>query len=98
MKFYCTKYWATTGIIEFEGELYREQPNSVQEYAAEGSYSSLDGFFLRIGTDAFLSLDEAWNDVEHKAHLNLHSKERALQKAKELLRKATEKGIKVVKR
>jgi hypothetical protein len=34
--------------------------------------------------------------VEHKAHLNLHAKERAVVKAKKLLAEATARKIKVV--
>jgi len=93
MKFYCTKYWATEGIIEFEGEVFSEK------YASESdSGPRTYKLFLVIGKDAFSDLPLAHSNVEHKAHLNLHSKERALKKAKDLLAKAAARQFKVVPR
>jgi hypothetical protein len=94
MKFYCTKYWNTKGVIEFEGKVTENE-----EFASEVSPTSrFDRLFLRIGKDAFVDMCEAEADVERKAHLNMHAKERALQKAKKLLECAVEHSIKVVKR
>lgn len=93
MKFYCTKYWSTAGIVEFEGVVYEEVYASEERTAGK-----LDHMFLRIGTDAFTTLDAAREDVEKRAHSNLHSKEKALKKAKWLLQMAAERKIKVVAR
>jgi hypothetical protein len=90
MKFYCTKYWATKGIIEFDGD---ERDGG---YASQRPHKQI-GFFLKIGKDAFTDLEEAKNNVEHKAHLNLHAKERAFRAAKTLLLQAADRKIRVVK-
>lgn len=94
MKFYCIKYWATKGIVEFEGKV-TDDGRYVSEVSAN---SRFDSFFLTLGKHAFLHLEEAMREVEHLAHLNMHSKERALKKAKELMQKATDRKIKVVPR
>ena len=91
MKFFCTKYWSTKGIVEFEGKVVEEK------YASETAMR-FDSFFLRIGKDAFTVLQSAMEDVEQKAHKNVHSKELALKKAKALLQKAAYREIGVVKR
>jgi hypothetical protein len=94
MKFYATKYWATKGIIAFEGGVGSEG-EYVRELTSSSSWGTL---FLKIGRDAFVNMCEAEADVEHKAHRNLHSKELALKKAKALLQKAIDRKVKVVKR
>jgi hypothetical protein len=94
MKFYATKYWSTEGIVEFEGEVYE---NDGRKYASQLDRSG-GHLFLSLGTDAFTDLKEAQENVEKKAHLNVHSKERAFVKAGKLLQLAIEKKIKVVKR
>lgn len=92
MKFFCTKYWSTKGIIEFEGDVTHDG-----KYAHEAG-TRFDRFFLRLGKDAFTVLQSALEDVEQRAHANLHSKELALEKAKALLHKAAYREIGVVKR
>jgi hypothetical protein len=91
MKFYCTKYWSTKGIIEFEGEVCQEV--WAKEKRSAGSWGTL---FVKIGRDAFTVLQSAQEDVEQKAHLNVHAKERALRVARARLQQAVDRKIKVV--
>lgn len=100
MKFYCTKYWATKGIIEFEGTVVNGRDTASpldRTYASETS-TRFNHLFLTIGKDAFVYLCEAEADVEKKARRNLHSKELAVRRAKELLDCVVGHSIKVVKR
>lgn len=94
MKYYCTKYWSTQGVIEFNGEP-RPKGGYVRERTDGNSWGTL---FLRVGKDAFMSLSEAQAAVELKARRNMLSKERALEKAKTLLQQAMGRKIKVVTR
>lgn len=96
MKYYCTKYWATRGIIEFEGEISKSSSNEAITYVRTKASNSKWYIFERLGVHAFTTLEEAQLDVEKKAQFNLLSKEKAVVKAKKLLVEAAARKIKVV--
>jgi hypothetical protein len=58
MKFYCTKYWATTGIIEFEGEVSQStsDENVTYIHTPQGLGQKWH-IFERLGKNVFETLE-----------------------------------------
>jgi hypothetical protein len=93
MKYYCTKWCLTRGIIEFEG-VAREYSGG-QIYVAEEPHNRADSIFGRLGVDVFADLEQAKADARKKAERNLASKLRAASRARGILVEFDKGNIKV---
>lgn len=94
MRYYCTKYVLTEGIIEFDGDL---QPRE-KEYVVQKSTGHTFGLFVKLGKDAFMTLEAAKEDALARARKNVSAKEKALVKANKTLLSMQRGDFKVVRR
>jgi len=78
MKFYCTKWVLTRGIIEFDGE------QTMHGYVSENSRSA-GRIFGKIGKEVFANLDEADINALQRAKKNVTNCKKRLEKSKKQL-------------
>lgn len=78
MKVYITKYALTQGILEKDLEVSPAYYNDKIFYATEGFYS------YRIGTEAFLNIEDARKNAEERKLKKIESLKKQIKKLETL--------------
>lgn len=92
MKFYCTKYAATEGILEFEGETSQGASGTLYCHSTGNGLCALS---LKPG-EFFATLDAAQKDALNRLAKNIEKAKKAVEKAQKKLAKAcVDEGVQV---
>jgi hypothetical protein len=67
MTIYITKYWESSGILEREVDEFVDGGGDPEKYVKTKAPDGHHSLFLRMGADAFKTMDEALEKVEKAA-------------------------------